>query len=136
MVNLLFGSDGDALQQPGVVRTLFDPAAGTGGMLSVAEEYLRELNPDASLVAFGQDHNPESYAVCGSDMLIKGQNIDRIVFGSSFSKDGFWTTVRVRGRSHAEILPAAKDQRGLDRAREGQGRRGERADGSWQRASP
>ena len=89
MVNLLFGPDGDVLQRRGVVRTLFDPAAGTGGMLSVAEEHLRELNPDASLVAFGQDHNPESYAVCGSDMLIKGQNIDRIVFGSSFSDDGF-----------------------------------------------
>lgn len=58
-------------------------------MLSVADEYLRELNPDARLEVFGQDHNPESYAVCGSDMLIKGQNIEHIVFGSSFTKDGF-----------------------------------------------
>jgi len=58
-------------------------------MLAVADEYLHELNPDARLEVFGQDHNPESYAVCGSDMLIKGHNIDHIVFGSSFTKDGF-----------------------------------------------
>ena len=73
----------------GVVRTLFDPACGTGGMLAVADEYLHELNPDARLEVFGQDHNPESYAVCGSDMLIKGHDIEHIVFGSSFTKDGF-----------------------------------------------
>ncbi len=89
MVNLLFEPDSDILTKKGIVRTLLDPACGTGGMLSVADEYLRELNPDARLEAFGQDHNPESYAVCGSDMLIKGQNIEHIVFGSSFTKDGF-----------------------------------------------
>jgi type I restriction enzyme M protein len=89
MVNLLFEPDNDILTKKGILRTLLDPACGTGGMLSVADEYLRELNPDARLEAFGQDHNPESYAVCGSDMLIKGQNIEHIVFGSSFTKDGF-----------------------------------------------
>ncbi len=89
MVNLLFEPDADVLTKKGIVKTLLDPACGTGGMLSVADEYLRELNPDAALEAFGQDFNPESYAVCGSDMLIKGQNIEHIVFGSSFSKDGF-----------------------------------------------
>lgn len=89
MVNLLFTPDNDILTKKGVLKTLLDPACGTGGMLSVADEYLRELNPDARLEAFGQDHNHESYAVCGSDMLIKGQNIDHIVFGSSFTKDGF-----------------------------------------------
>ena len=89
MVNLLFEPDSDILTKKGIVRTLLDPACGTGGMLSVADEYLRELNPDARLEAFGQDHNNESYAVCGSDMLIKGQNIEHIVFGSSFTKDGF-----------------------------------------------
>lgn len=89
MVNLLFEPDNDILTKKGIVKTLLDPACGTGGMLSVADEYLRELNPDARLEAFGQDHNPESYAVCGSDMLIKGQNIEHIVFGSSFTKDGF-----------------------------------------------
>lgn len=92
MVNLLFAPDRDLLVKKGVVRTLFDPACGTGGMLAVADEYLHELNPDAKLEVFGQDHNPESYAVCGSDMLIKGHNIDHIVFGSSFTKDGFPTT--------------------------------------------
>lgn len=89
MVNLLFEPDSDILTKKGIVKTLLDPACGTGGMLSVADEYLRELNPDARLEAFGQDHNHESYAVCGSDMLIKGQNIEHIVFGSSFTKDGF-----------------------------------------------
>jgi len=89
MVNLLLAPDRDLLVKKGIVRTLFDPACGTGGMLAVADEYLHELNPDAKLEVFGQDHNPESYAVCGSDMLIKGHNIDHIVFGSSFTKDGF-----------------------------------------------
>jgi len=89
MVNLLFEPDSDVLHKKGIVRTLLDPACGTGGMLAVADEYLHELNPDARLEVFGQDHNPESYAVCGSDMLIKGHNIDHIVFGSSFTKDGF-----------------------------------------------
>jgi type I restriction enzyme M protein len=89
MVNLLFAPDRDVLVKKGIVRTLFDPACGTGGMLAVADEYLHELNPDAKLEVFGQDHNPESYAVCGSDMLIKGHNIDHIVFGSSFTRDGF-----------------------------------------------
>ncbi len=89
MVNLLFEPDNDILTKKGIVRTLLDPACGTGGMLSVAAEYLHELNPDAVLEAFGQDWNKESYAICGSDMLIKGQNVDHIVHGSSFSKDGF-----------------------------------------------
>jgi type I restriction enzyme M protein len=89
MVNLLFAPDRDLLVKKGILRTLFDPACGTGGMLAVADEYLHELNPDAKLEVFGQDHNPESYAVCGSDMLIKGHNIDHIVFGSSFTRDGF-----------------------------------------------
>jgi type I restriction enzyme M protein len=92
MVNILFAPDRKLLTQQGAVRSLFDPACGTGGMLAVADEYLHELNPDAKLEVFGQDFNPESYAVCGSDMLIKGHNIDHIVFGSSFTKDGFPTT--------------------------------------------
>jgi type I restriction enzyme M protein len=92
MVNILFAPDRKLLTQPGAVRSLLDPACGTGGMLAVSDEYLNELNPDAKLEVFGQDFNPESYAVCGSDMLIKGHNIDHIVFGSSFSKDGFGET--------------------------------------------
>ena len=88
MVDLLFDDDGDALRRPGIVRSLYDPACGTGGMLSVAEEYLRELNPDARLAVFGQELNPESYAICKSDMMLKGQNPSNIAFGNSFSDDG------------------------------------------------
>lgn len=88
MVNLLLAEDTDALTQPGVIRSLYDPACGTGGMLSVAEEYLRELNPAARLVAFGQELNPESFAICKSDLIIKGQNAANISFGNSFTEDG------------------------------------------------
>src|SRR5213595_1627744 len=66
MVNLLFANDRDVLSKPGVVRTLYDPACGTGGMLSVAEDYLRELNPGATLRVYGQELNAETYAVCRS----------------------------------------------------------------------
>lgn len=88
MVNLLFEPDSAILTKKGIVRTLYDPAAGTGGMLSVAEEYLHELNPDARLEVFGQELNNESYAICLADMLMKGQDPDHIKFGNSFSNDG------------------------------------------------
>lgn len=88
MVNILFLNDKKILAKKGIVKTLYDPACGTGGMLSIAEEYLRELNPDADLRVFGQELNPESYAICNSDMLIKGQNTDFIKFGNSFTQDG------------------------------------------------
>ena len=88
MVNLLFIEDDDALAKPGVVRSLYDPTAGTGGMLSVAGEHLASLNPDARLVMYGQELNPESYAICKADMLIKGQDIANIIFGNTLSADG------------------------------------------------
>jgi type I restriction enzyme M protein len=88
MVNLLFIEDDDALSKPGVVRTVYDPTAGTGGMLSVAGEYLVEHNPEARLSMFGQELNPESYAICKADMLIKGQDVSNIVFGNTLSDDG------------------------------------------------
>jgi type I restriction enzyme M protein len=88
MVNLLFIEDEDVLTKPGIVKTLYDPACGTGGMLSVSEEYLSELNPDARLEVFGQELNDESYATCKADMMIKGQNPSNIVQGNSFSEDG------------------------------------------------
>jgi type I restriction enzyme M protein len=88
MVNLLFIEDGDALTKPGVVRTMYDPTAGTGGMLSVAAEYLHELNPKARLTLFGQELNPESHAICKADMLIRGQDISNIVLGNTLSEDG------------------------------------------------
>lgn len=88
MVNILFLNDRDILSKKGIVKTLYDPACGTGGMLSTAEDFLRELNPDAELKVFGQELNDESYAICNSDMLIKGQETEHIAFGNSFSKDG------------------------------------------------
>ena len=88
MVNLLFIEDDQALTKPGVVRSLYDPTAGTGGMLSVAGEHLTSLNPDARLVMYGQELNPESYAICKADMLIKGQNVGNIVVGNTLSEDG------------------------------------------------
>ncbi|HDR9587660.1 TPA: SAM-dependent DNA methyltransferase [Burkholderia stabilis] len=89
MVNLLFIEDDDVLA-PGnaVVRTIYDPTAGTGGMLSVAGEYLLEHNPAARLTMFGQELNDESYAICKADMLIKGQDVANIVAGNTLSDDG------------------------------------------------
>ena len=88
MVNLLFIEDDAALTKPGVVRSLYDPTAGTGGMLSVGGEHLAEINPDARLVMYGQELNAESYAICKADMLIKGQDIANIIFGNTLSADG------------------------------------------------
>ena len=87
MVNLLFRDDDELLTKPGVVKTLLDPACGTGGMLSVAEEYLRNLNPQGELRVFGQEVNAETYATCRADMLIKGLEADYIRFGNSFDND-------------------------------------------------
>jgi len=88
MVNLLFIEDDQALTRPGVVRSIYDPTAGTGGMLSVADEHLSSLNPSARLVMYGQELNPESYAICKADMLIKGQDVANIIFGNTLSADG------------------------------------------------
>ena len=87
MVNLLFVEDDDLLTRPGIVRTMLDPACGTGGMLSVAEEYLRKLNPEGHLHVYGQEVNAETYATCRADMLIKGHDASRIRFGNSFDND-------------------------------------------------
>lgn len=88
MVNLLLSPEKD-LRRSHVVKTIFDPACGTGGMLSVAEKYIRDLNSEANPHLFGQDWNDEAWAVCKSDMLIKGEDADNIVLGDSFAKDGF-----------------------------------------------
>ena len=87
MVNLLFVDDDELLTKPGVVKTMLDPACGTGGMLSVSEEYLRTLNPQGRLHVYGQEVNAETYATCRADMLIKGQDASRIRFGNSFDND-------------------------------------------------
>jgi type I restriction enzyme M protein len=89
MVNLLFIEDDDVLTSGNaVVRTIYDPTAGTGGMLSVAGEYLTEHNPKARLTMYGQELNDESYAICKADMLIKGQPVENIVAGNTLSDDG------------------------------------------------
>ncbi len=88
MVNVLFNADSLSLTQAGIVKTLYDPACGTGGMLSIGDQRLKEFNPDARLEVFGQEINPESYAICKSDMLIKGQNPANIKFGNTFTVDG------------------------------------------------
>ncbi|WP_030590718.1 type I restriction-modification system subunit M [Streptomyces anulatus] len=88
MVNLLIAPDGDALSLPGVVRTVLDPACGTGGMLSAAEEHIRAYNEDATVEVYGQELNPESWAICRSDLMIKGQDPENIAYGNSFSDDG------------------------------------------------
>ena len=89
MVNLLFIEDDDLLSKPGIVKTMLDPACGTGGMLSVSDQYLDSRNPNAHLEVYGQELNAETYAVCRSDMLLKDpENIAHIVHGNSFSQDG------------------------------------------------
>ena len=92
MVDLIFIEDSEALSVPGVVRTLYDPTAGTGGMLSVAGEYLSAMNPQSRLTVYGQELNPESHAICKADMLIKGQDVANIAFGNTLSDDGHPTT--------------------------------------------
>ena len=88
MVNLLVDGDEDALADPGVIRTVFDCACGTGGMLSEAEAHIKALNPSAQVDLFGQELNEESYAICLADMLVKGQDASHIKFGNSLSEDG------------------------------------------------
>ena len=85
--SLVFTNDDAALTQAGLVRSIYDPTAGTGGFLSSGMEYLHELNDQASLSAFGQELNPESYAICKADMLIKGQKVDNIKLGNTLSND-------------------------------------------------
>jgi type I restriction enzyme M protein len=88
MVILLFAPDLAILAMQGIVRSMYDPTAGTGGMLSVSDEYLATLNSLARLVMFGQELNAESYAICKADMLIKGQDVRNIIFGNTLSDDG------------------------------------------------
>ena len=88
MVALLFAQDEAVLTQHGIIRSLYDPTAGTGGMLSIADEYVAERNPAARLRLFGQELNPESYAICKADMLIKGQEVGNIIFGNTLTQDG------------------------------------------------
>ena len=98
MVSLLLSPEED-LGRSHVVKTIYDPACGTGGMLSEADRYLRQHNRDANPFLYGQDHNDESWAVCKSDMLLKGDDADRIILGDTFTHDGYRR--RTDGRKHA-----------------------------------
>ncbi len=85
--SLVFMEDDDALTKPGIIRTIYDPTAGTGGFLSEGMEYVEKLNPQAVMRAYGQELNPESYAICKADMLIKGQEVNNIKLGNTLSND-------------------------------------------------
>lgn len=89
MVNLLFYDDNDILSGSGVVKTVYDPACGTGGMLSVAEEYLHQLNASTKIMPFGQEINDQTFAICKADMLIKGNDANFIKDGNTLSDDQF-----------------------------------------------
>ena len=90
LVSLLFAEHGEDLRGQGVIRSIFDPCCGTGGMLTLGKEYFREqINPDADIRLLGQELNAQTYAICKSDMLITGENPDNIQHGSSLSNDQF-----------------------------------------------
>ena len=89
MVNILFCDDSSVLSGKNIAKTVYDPACGTGGMLSVAEEYLHSLNKNAQIVPFGQEINDQTFAICKADMLIKGNNADFIKDGNTLSEDQF-----------------------------------------------
>ncbi|MBI4932915.1 MAG: SAM-dependent DNA methyltransferase [Actinobacteria bacterium] len=89
MVDLLFAEDSEALTKPDVIRSVYDPTAGTGGMLSLAEEHLLRQNPTATMVLYGQEINDQSYAICKSDMIVKGQDASNIQMGDTLANDKF-----------------------------------------------
>lgn len=88
MVDILLAPESDTLAKANVVRSVYDPTAGTGGMLSVAEDHIRSANPTATLTLAGQEINPQSYAICKADMTVKGQSVDAIFFGDTLTNDG------------------------------------------------
>ncbi|MFY1622806.1 type I restriction-modification system subunit M [Micromonospora sp. WMMD735] len=88
MVNLLLAPDEEELITPGIVRKVYDPACGTGGMLSEAQEHIEAHNAHATVEVYGQELNGETYAICRSDMMLKGGDPTKITFGNSFSQDG------------------------------------------------
>ncbi len=137
MVDLLFAEDNAALLEPGVVRSIYDPTAGTGGMLSVAEERLLERNPQARLALYGQEINDQSYAICKSDMLAKGQDASNIQLGDTLIDDKFagrtfdfcmsnppygvdWKAAQESVKSEAAAMPNGRFGHGLPPVSDGQ----------------
>lgn len=88
MVAVLFESDMEKITDPSFMAKLYDPAAGTGGMLSAGISYAEELNEKAIIEVYGQELNQSTYAVCKSDTLIKGKGYENIYYGNSFTEDG------------------------------------------------
>ena len=89
MVNILFNDDSSILSGTNVAKTIYDPACGTGGMLSVAEEYVHQLNTSAKILPFGQELNDQTFAICKADMLINGNEADFIKDGNTLTEDMF-----------------------------------------------
>ena len=89
MANILFAEDNELLSSNAITKTMYNPACGTGGMLTVAEDHLRQLNNNAQLICFGQEINAQTYAICKSDILIKGANADYIKEANPLSDDKF-----------------------------------------------
>lgn len=89
LINILMAEGCDDLYEENKVATVLDMACGTGGMLSTANDYIKRLNASARVELFGQEINPESYAICLADMLIKGQKADHIVLKDTMIKDAF-----------------------------------------------
>lgn len=89
MIDILITPDADVLTKDGVIRTVYDPTAGTGGMLSLAEEHILRLNPKAKISVFGQELNERTYSICKADMLVKGQDVDNIRQGDTLAQDHF-----------------------------------------------
>ena len=137
MVDLLFAEDNLGLLEPGVVRTIYDPTAGTGGMLSVAEERLKERNEQATLALFGQEINDQSYAICKSDMLAKGQDASHIQLADTLVEDKFagrtfdycmsnppygvdWKAAQASVKAEAATMPNGRFGHGLPSVSDGQ----------------
>lgn len=137
MVDLLFADDTSALLEPGVVRSIYDPTAGTGGMLSVAEERLLERNPKARLALYGQEINDQSYAICKSDMIAKGQDATNIQLADTLANDKFagrtfdfcmsnppygvdWKASQESVKAEAAQLPQGRFGHGLPSVSDGQ----------------
>ncbi|MEU6224225.1 class I SAM-dependent DNA methyltransferase [Streptomyces sp. NPDC047042] len=124
MVELLLGPDEELIRRPGAVIDILDPACGTGGMLAAAEEHIKDIKPSARVNLFGQEINAESYAICRSDMLLKGHKAENIRFGNTFTRD--WHEDRrftymlanppfgVEWKKSEKAVRAEHDDRGFD----------------------
>lgn len=136
MVQLVVADDDEALKQPKAVRSLYDPAAGAGGMLSAAADHVAKTCPHARLVLHGQVLNAESYALCKADLLIRGQDVGNLALGNTLANDAFrgkhfdyllsnppfgmdWKKIEKEVRREAERSPRGRFGPGLPRVSDG-----------------